>query len=164
MNLADVKILFDFNFWATNRLFTVLEGLTEEQYARDLGSSHGGVKGTLAHILASHEMWFSRWQGNPSPTTIDANGGPTLAEAKQFWNEIQQKLTAFVNGLSEDDLQKPIRYTNTKGETYSTPLVQMMQHLVNHATYHRGQIVTMLRQLGVKPTNTDMIFYFRQQK
>lgn len=163
MNLVDIKTLFDFNFWANNRLFTVLDGLSEEQYTKDLGSSHGGVKGTLAHILASHEMWLSRWQGNPSKTTIDANGGPSLATAKQFWNDMQQKLSTFVNRLTEADLAKPIGYTNTKGESYSTPLVQMMQHLVNHATYHRGQIVTMLRQFGVKPVNTDMIFYFRQR-
>lgn len=161
MNLSDIKTLFDFNQWATDRVMSIVETLSEEQFTKDMGSSHGGIQGTLAHILASHEMWLSRWQGKPSPTTIDANGGPTLAEAKQFWNEIQQKLTAFVNGLTEDDLQTPISYTNTKGESYSTPLVQMMQHLVNHATYHRGQIVTMLRQLGVKPVNTDMIFYFR---
>lgn len=162
MNLSDVRTLFDFNIWANNRLFTVLERLSEEQYTKDLGSSHGGIQGTLAHILASHEMWLSRWQGKPSPTTIDTDGGPSLAKAKQFWNEMQQKLTVFLSGLTEADLAKLISYTNTRGESYSTPLVQMMQHLVNHATYHRGQIVTMLRQLGVKPVNTDMIFYFRQ--
>lgn len=162
MNLADIKTLFDFNFWANDRLFTVLERLTEEQYTKNLGSSHGGIQGTLAHILASHEMWLSRWQGKPSPTTIDADGGPSLAKAKQFWDEMQQKLTVFLSGLTETDLSKLISYTNTRGESYSTPLVHMMQHLVNHATYHRGQIVTMLRQLGVKPVNTDMIFYFRQ--
>jgi uncharacterized damage-inducible protein DinB len=164
MNLSDIKTLYDFNFWANNRLFTVLEGLTEEQYSKDLQSSHGGIKGTLGHILASHEMWLSRWQGNPSKTTIDANGGPSLTTAKQFWDEMQQKLSTFVNGLTEADLLKPISYTNVKGETYSTPLWQMMLQVVTHGVYHRGQIVTMLRQLGVKPINTDIIFYFRQPK
>jgi len=163
MTLSDIKTLLDFNFWANNRLMSVLEILTDEQYTKDVGSSHGGVRGTLAHILASHEMWLSRWQGNPSKTTIDAGGGPTLAGAKQFWENIRRQLTAFVNELTEDDLTKMINYTNVRGESYSTPLGQMMQHLVNHATYHRGQIVTMLRQIGVKPVNTDMILYFRQR-
>jgi uncharacterized damage-inducible protein DinB len=163
MNLADVKILIDFNFWASNRLFTVLERLSEEQYAREMGSSHGGIRGTLAHILASHEMWLSRWRGDPKPTTIDAEGGPAFPRARQFWESMQRELASFVEGLKEDDLGRLISYTNARGESFSTPLVQMMQHLVNHATYHRGQIVTMLRQLGVKPVNTDMIFYFRQR-
>src|SRR5713101_3256019 len=126
MNLSDVKTLYEYNAWANNRLMNVLETLSEEQYTKDLRSSHGGVQGTLAHILASHEMWLSRWEGNPTKTTIDANRGPALATAKQFWSGMQAKLTTFVNGLDEAELAKSISYTNTKGETYSNPLWQMM--------------------------------------
>ena len=163
MNLTDIKSLFDFNAWAQNRLMGVVETLNEDQYTRDMSSSHGGVQGTLVHILASFEMWLSRWMGNPSNKMLNVQDVHTLDAAKKQWEGTQAKLISFVNGLAEPDLSRMISYTNTKGESYSTPLGQMMQHLVNHATYHRGQIVTMLRQLGVKPINTDMIFYFRQR-
>lgn len=163
MNLSDIKTLFDFNAWATDRLMGVVETLSEEQYTKNMGSSHGGIQGTLVHILASYEMWLLRWMGNPSNKMLSVQDVPTLAAAKKQWSETQQNLANFVNGLTEQDLTEVISYTNTKGESYSTPLGQMMQHLVNHSTYHRGQIVTMLRQLGVKPVNTDMIFYFRQR-
>ena len=162
MNLSDIKTLYNYNSWANNRLMNVLETLNEEQFTKDLSSSHGGVQGTLAHILASHEMWLSRWQGSPKKTTIDEEK-PTFLTAKQFWNDMQQKFSSFIVGLSDADLQKSISYTNTKGESYTTPLWQMMLQVVTHAMYHRGQIVTMLRQLGVKPVNTDIIFYFRQK-
>ena len=163
MNLSDIKTLYDFNFWATNRLLTVLDGLTKEQYSNDMRSSHGGIQGTLGHILASHEMWLSRWKGNAMTTTIDNNGGPPIAVAKQFWATMQRSLSEFLNTLTDEDLAKHISYTNTRGESYSNPLWQMMLQVVNHATYHRGQIVTMLRQQGVKPVNTDIIFYFRRR-
>ena len=163
MNLTDLKTLYDFNFWANGRILGVMEKLTDEQYSKDLHSSHGGIRGTFGHLLASHEIWLGRWKGNPTKTTVDEAGGPSIAVAKQFWTTMQQDLSAFLEGLTEADLVKPVSYTNTRGETYSTPLWQMMLQVVNHATYHRGQIVTMLRQLGVKPVNTDIIFYFRQK-
>ena len=163
MTLSDIKTLFDFNAWAQDRLMGIVETLSEDQYAKDMGSSHGGVQGTLVHIFASFEMWLARWMGHSPKQLLNTNDIPTLDSAKKQWSESQQKLASFVNGLKEADLTKVISYTTTEGKNYSTPLWQMMQHLVNHATYHRGQIVTMLRQLGVKPANTDMIFYFRQK-
>lgn len=162
MTLTDVKTLYDFNAWAQNRLMGVVETLAEEPYAKDMGSSHGGVQGTLVHILASFEMWLARWKGSSPNRLLNVQDVPTLADAKKQWTESQKKLDDFLNGLNESDLPKVISYTTTEGKKYSTPLWQMMQHLVNHATYHRGQIVTMLRQIGVKPPATDMIFYFRQ--
>lgn len=163
MNLSDIKTLFDFNTWAQNRLMSVVETLNEDQYSKDMGSSHGGVQGTLVHILASLEMWHERWMGHSAKQLLGVNDVPTLSAAKKHWAETQEKLANFVKGLNEAGLTKIITYTSTEGKSYSTPLWQMMQHLVNHATYHRGQIVTMLRQIGVKPPATDMIFYFRQR-
>jgi uncharacterized damage-inducible protein DinB len=76
------------------------------------------------------------------------------------WAEIEREQADFVSGLPETSLETVIAYVNTKGETWRYPLGQMMQHVVNHSSYHRGQITTMLRQLGAEAVSTDFLLFF----
>ena len=69
-----------------------------------------------------------------------------------------------VSGLDDTELDRVVRYRNFKGEDHASPLWQLMRHMVNHSTYHRGQITTMLRQLGHEAVSTDLVVYYRQQQ
>ena len=87
-----------------------------------------------------------------------------LAALRRAWTELEQKMRAFVDGLEEQDVARVIEYKLLSGDAGASPTWQMVQHVVNHASYHRGQITTMLRQLGVKPAKSmDMIAYYRQE-
>lgn len=160
MNISDIKTLFAYNSWALQRLLESLSQLSTEQYSKNLASSHEGIAGTLIHIIGAHEIWLARWLGE-TPTTMPTMAEvPTLSDAKARWTNVEIRLAQYINGLTDDELARPRSYSTPKGE-YSLPLWQAMQHLANHSTYHRGQITTMLRQMGLKPVATDLVLFYR---
>ena len=165
MHLKDIHNLYEFNYWANHKILGVIETLSPEQFTKDHGSSHGGIHGTLFHIMGAEEIWLKRWKGE-SPTTFSkAEDYPTLDALTQHWDVVEHEMMGFCHMLkTDDDILKVLSYNDLKGNSYAQPLYQMMQHLVNHSSYHRGQVVTMLRQLGAKPVGTDMIAFYRQQQ
>lgn len=106
-------------------------------------------------------LWLERWLGR-SPGFPTENF-PDLASLRSRWQKIDSDLSAFVQRLTSSDLDRVVEYKNTKGRAFSNPMWQMLQHLVNHGTYHRGQITTLLRQLSATPVATDMIAFYREQ-
>jgi len=130
--------------------------LPEEQLRRDLKSSHGGLLDTLGHIHMADRAWLYRVLGQP----LEKPEGPIETE----WPRIQQRWEAWAESLSDADLERLVAYHDLKGNPHQTPVWQIVLHLVNHATLHRGQAMAMMRQLGVAPPPTDLIFYYREQK
>jgi uncharacterized damage-inducible protein DinB len=164
MTVDDIGTLFEFNYWAKARLMSVLESLSNEQFTKDLGSSHGGIHGTLLHIVGAENIWLSRWTDQTVLKLLDQKDYPTLSAVRKKWDEVERGMSDFVSSLTEENVSAVETYKTTEGKQFSYPLWQMMQHLVNHSTYHRGQIVTMLRQLGIKPVGTDLIAYYRSKQ
>ena len=164
MHLQDIHNLYEYNYWANHRLLEVVETVPHEQFIKDLGSSHGGIHGTLVHIMGAEEIWLKRWKGDSPSSFYSAADFPTFDVLSNHWEMVEMEMMGFCHMLkTEADIQKIITYKDLKGNAYSQPLWQLMQHLANHSTYHRGQVVTMLRQVGVKPVGTDLVTYFRQQ-
>ena len=161
MTQDEIVDLVRFDAWAINRTLESVSALTREQYEKDLGSSHGGVRGTLVHTYSADTIWFARWRGETPTKAVTPDEVPTLDTLKQRWEEYQRTLEGYVRALSEKSLSSLFSYKDFKGNPYSVPLQNQIQHKVNHSSYHRGQVVTMLRQLGAKPQSTDMIQYFR---
>ncbi len=161
--LEGIQELYQYNRWANRRLTAVTATLTPEQLGRDLGSSFPSVHDTLVHMLFAEWIWLSRWRGT-SPTGIPEEWDLSTHQALVgAWGVVEAEQDAFLGGLTEDRLQAPVRYANTKGTPYSLPLVSLMRHVANHATYHRGQLVTMLRLLGVEPVATDMVLFHMER-
>jgi uncharacterized damage-inducible protein DinB len=161
MMVKVIKELFAFDEWATNRTLESLSGLSEEQFRRDLKSSHGGIQGTMVHICGADWIWLERWKGDSPAGLMTIDQVPTLDNLKERWISYRQETEKRLNTLDDARLQMPVAYKDTKGNQYAQPLFQQMLHKTNHASYHRGQIVTMIRQLGAKPRNTDLIAYYR---
>ncbi len=163
MTIREIKDLFAFDAWATGRTLEAVSALTEEQFRKDIGNSFGSVHGTLTHLFGADKIWLARWkQGTPAPTKPE--DVPSLDYLKEKWNEVFGETRSFVASLSEDQLRNPFSYKDLRGNEYTQPLYHQLQHKVNHSTYHRGQITTMLRQLGAKPIGTDLITFYREQK
>jgi uncharacterized damage-inducible protein DinB len=162
MNLQDLKTLLDYHYWARDRLLDALEALTPEQYNRDLGNSFKSIRDTITHIFAAEWAWYGRWQGESPTSLLPADRFPDLAALRRQWGEHEALMRAFVNGLNEAGTSRVIEYKLLSGQPGASPIWQMLQHVVNHASYHRGQITTMLRQIGVAPAKPmDMIAYYR---
>jgi len=155
-----IRALYDYNAWANHRVLDTCGGLTSEQLTRDLGASFRSVRGTLAHIREVEWLYLKRWKGTSPTALAPEEKYPDLASIRAGWAEIERDLQALVAGLTDDDVARTQHYRTTGGKPYSQPLWQMLQHLVNHSTYHRGQVTMLLRQLGAQPRATDFLRYF----
>lgn len=161
----EARSLFDYHLWARERALAAVDGLTSEQFLRDMGNSFGSVRDTVAHLYGADQAWFQRWNGG-SPRGLPAPAGfPDLASLRAAWAELDPKMRAFVAGLDADGLARTLTYQAFSGQTGTFSYQQMLQHLVNHGSYHRGQITTLLRQLGAGPAKgMDLIVWFRERQ
>jgi uncharacterized damage-inducible protein DinB len=162
MTFDDLRTLFDYHYWARDRLLDAIDALTPEQFNRDLGSSFKSVRETVAHTYAAEWAWYQRWQGQSPTALLSADLFPDAATVRRVWTEHEAKMRTYLVGLGEDGINRVIEYQLLNGTAGTSPVWQMMQHIVNHASYHRGQVTTMLRQLGVAPGKSmDMIAFYR---
>lgn len=159
MNIHDVTYLNEYNQWANARMLDVASKLSPEQFTTDLQSSHRSVRDTLAHTLAAEWIWLERWKGTSPKALLAAADFPTVESLRVRWTQLEDDYTEFFNGLTDESLGSVIAYRNTKGERWEYPLGSMIQHLMNHSTYHRGQVTTMLRQLGAEVTPVDLLVF-----
>ena len=158
-----VRFLYSFNQWADSRTLDACAALTNEQFTRNLGSSFGSVRDTLVHLYGADWVWNERFQGRAPSNFPGPSAYPDLASVRGKLEEMDSYYLDYVSKLTQQDLDRVIRYKSLAGDEFSNPLWQSLHHLANHSTYHRGQVVTMLRQLGAKAVSTDMILFYREK-
>jgi uncharacterized damage-inducible protein DinB len=160
--LAEITELYTYHRWANARMLDAAGALAHADFARELVSSFPSVRDTLAHTLSADWIWLERWKGT-SPTGWPGWDTSTHAALAALWVELEGEQRTFLEGLGEADLERVIAYRAMNGVPYANPLGELLRHVVNHGTYHRGQVATLLRQLGVKPPQTDLILYYRER-
>ena len=164
MNLNDIRALFDYTDYANALALDAAEKLTDEQLRHDFKISHRSILGTLAHMAGAEWVWLSRWQGTSPSEIWNDKTFADLSALRARWTEIEAGRRGMLEGLTMDALHAELSYRNIKGEPFTLPLVAQMQHVVNHATLHRGQVVGMIRQLGIAPPAVDLLYYLLAQK
>jgi uncharacterized damage-inducible protein DinB len=158
----ELKRLLGFNRWANQRLLEPVAELTPEELRRDMGSSFPSVLDTLVHMYGADWIWLSRWQGG-SPTALTGADELTSLEAvRGRWDALWAEQQAFLAGLSDADASRRVHFRLFSGAEREQALAELVRHVVNHGTYHRGQLVTLLRQLGKAPPSTDYVQYLRE--
>jgi uncharacterized damage-inducible protein DinB len=162
--LEYARMLYDFNAWANRRLLDACAALTPEQFTRPMGSSFSSVRDTLAHILGAEWLWLERWHGRSHRSIPAAAEYADLAAIRRRWEEVERDLLAFVGELSATGLARRVAYHNTAGQPYESEQWELLAHLANHSTYHRGQVITLLRQLGAAAPSTDLIAFYRTSR
>lgn len=163
MNLNEITELFDYNLWANNRLFEAVTQLPGEQYHQDLKAGHGGIHGTLAHIVGAQKLWLARWRSSPDTSLLTGKDIGSLLDLISIWETVSSETAEFLSNMTDETLQDKFTINTTTGKQFTHTFQQMMQHLVNHSSSHRGQITAMLRQFGVRPPSIDLIAYYRQK-
>jgi len=163
MNVDDIRLLYDFNAWANHRTIEACAALAPEQFTRDLASSFPSVRNTLAHIYGAQWIWLERWHVRTPVAFPSAADFPDLDTVRRRFIEIDRNLVDFAASLNADDLHRVIQFKTMAGVANAQPLWQLLQHVANHSTYHRGQITTLLRQLGAKATSTDLMIFYRER-
>jgi uncharacterized damage-inducible protein DinB len=168
MNLLDVRNLFDYTEWANGLALDAAAELSAENLHRDFNISHGSILGTLTHMAGAEWIWLERWQGR-SPAKAEAwslwtpEACADLATLNGRWRELIDRRARFILELDEMRLPEEMPFKLLSGDASSLPLISQMQHIANHSTMHRGQVVGMIRQLGIAPPSTDLLFYLRRE-
>lgn len=169
MTTNEIRELYDYTEWANNLALDAAEKLSTDQVLKDVGISHKSIAGTLAHIAAADWIWLERWQGrSPMGDAVWEPWAPAhfrdIAAVREKWKPIMETRRAYLAKLTEAELPRELSFRRVNGDAGSMPLVQQLQHVVNHSTLHRGQVVGMIRQLGVIPPTTDLLFYWMGKK
>jgi uncharacterized damage-inducible protein DinB len=160
VNIDDIQTLYAYNRWANRRLLAAARPVETRDFMRDLTTSHGSLKGTLVHILWGEWIWLRRWLGESPKRLFASEEFPDIASLESRWAEVERDQVSFIAGLTDEQLQATVSYENLQGQRWAYSLAHMMQHVVNHSSYHRGQVVTLLRQLGQIPPATDFLLFF----
>ena len=168
MNLSDIRHLFDYTEWANELALKAAAELSDEDLRRDFKISHSSIFATLLHMAGAEWIWLERWQGR-SPAGKEAwslwktESCADLRVLNERWREVVERRAQLISELDEPGLAAELPFKLLSGDPNSLRLVDQMQHVVNHATLHRGQVVGMIRQLGIAPPSTDLLFYLRRE-
>jgi len=162
ISIATLGELYEYNYWARDRQLKACAALSSEQLLQPMGNSFPSVRDSLVHLLMVEWLWLERWQGRPvtKQDTLKFAGEnfPTVEAISEPWQPVEQAVRGYLHSLKDSDLTTPFTYTNLQGKEATYALWRTLFHLVNHQTYHRGQVTTLLRQLGVQAVATDYIF------
>lgn len=161
ITLAALRELYDYNYWARDRQLDACSKLSEEQFLRPMGSSFSSLRDTVVHLLGAEWIWLERFCGR-SPRSIPSwlDQLRTLSSIVQRWANMELDMRKYLAEIDSEALARPLAYVNLQGQRWTYPLWQALLHVVNHQTYHRGQVTTLLRQLGATPVPVDFLVYF----
>ena len=160
--MVDVPViqeLYRYNRWANDRMFEAVSSLTQEEFTKNLASSHPSVRDTLTHIVWAEWIWLQRWKGTSPHVVFDAKDFPHVGTLRLRWLDVEIEQRAFIETMTNESLLGLVQYVNLQGQTWRYPLWRQMYHVVNHSSYHRGQLTTMLRQLAARPIPTDFLVF-----
>jgi uncharacterized damage-inducible protein DinB len=153
--------LFDYHRWATVKVLSACEPLGREEMTRQLYTSHGSLLGTLVHMYRVDGVWLRRLRGHALAPPPDAP--PDFAELRAAWGPVMDGLHSFASDLPEDRVEADLPYRSLVSGDQVLRVWQAMMQVVNHGSYHRGQIITMLRQLGHEAVSTDISLYWTKR-
>jgi uncharacterized damage-inducible protein DinB len=154
-----------YNIWANERICRVLEPLGAEILDREFKSSYTTIRKTVYHIWDSEFIWIKRLSGKSLKEGPSTAFNGTFLEFQNDFLAGSGKFFMYVLNKEGKDLEKDLSYKNIKGDPFKNKIHHIIQHVVNHSTFHRGQIITLLRTAGITelPT-TDFIAFVRENK
>jgi uncharacterized damage-inducible protein DinB len=160
----DVLELFDYHHWAANRLFDAVAALSSAQLDRSWGGSFGSGRALLRHVVGADRLWVERWQGRSLKGLPEYPASWSGRDFLNEWKKVAADEREYLGALTRDMLLGELTYTNLKGERVTFRLPEILAHVVNHGTYHRGQIAHLLRDLGLAAPSTDYIVFVTERR
>jgi uncharacterized damage-inducible protein DinB len=159
MRVADMERLYDYSYWANQRLFQVVTQLTPEQFTQHVSGSYGSIRNALVHVLSAEWGWLDRCGGHARGPKLDPDDYSTVESVVDTWQRVEGYVREFLASLQDDDLARPIEFAIGAGPTHTIPMGDLLQHSIVHAVHHRGQVALILRELGYTPGNFDLLIY-----
>jgi uncharacterized damage-inducible protein DinB len=148
---AFFREMFEYVRWGDQQSLMAARSVPDELYYKDFGLSHGSIHKMLVHMMAAQWTWLSRWRGQSPPKLETAEDYPTRILLEQRWPLVHAAMMDFVAHQSPSALARTVNYRNTRGETFTLPLANLLLHVIDHATYHRGQLNSLIKKAGGTP-------------
>ncbi|SEW39029.1 Uncharacterized damage-inducible protein DinB (forms a four-helix bundle) [Chitinophaga sp. YR573] len=154
--------LADYNIWADNIAIGWLNQINDEQWDQVIISSFSSIKQTAIHIASAEKIWVDFWENVSAPVYLSAGFKGTKNDLIEIWKKASVGLKKFIEEYPEENYQQQVKFKKPNGEEGRMEFSQTFPHMINHSTYHRGQLVTLLRQAGfTKLSSTDLFTYYR---
>jgi len=152
----------NYNLWANQQMISMAQRVGNEKALQNIVSSFPSIYKTFLHIHDAQYLWLHRMQHDFFPEAPSKNFNGSVEELYKCVEDSSQLLYDFVDKMSDEDFKKTLTYKNSKGKQYTSTYSETILHCLNHSTFHRGQIITMLRQMGESELiATDYIAYCR---
>lgn len=166
MKLNEIKTLFDYNFWAFERVWECICQVSNEQFIEEIDYSTGSIRNIVVHIMSASARWVSRLQGKEPHMHLEFEDFDTLTKTKAKWDELRKEFLDFLNSLDEEQLNAEVHWEiPTRGWELDNPRWEILLHVANHATDHRAQILALLHHhFHVMTVEQDMVIYLAEQK
>jgi uncharacterized damage-inducible protein DinB len=163
MNRNYLIQIANFNNWADNKVMEWLQQINDEQWMQVIVSSFCSIRQTTIHVVSAEKYWVDHWENTPEPTFLSTQFKGTKEELIEIWNKSSADIKTIVNGFPEENYSQAISFKYPgNGRTGQMPFWQTVAHVINHTTYHRGQLITLLRQAGfLNLSSLDMATYFQ---
>lgn len=158
---AELTELVAFNDWATRRIFEAVGTLSAGEWTAEVGGSFSTIAQTMGHSVGAEWIWLERWKGSSPSSAPGWMKEPKADELAERWEEVAAERARWLAARTEADVGAPLDYRRLDGEPGSTRLDVLVRHVVNHSTYHRGQVAAFLRTLGKVPPSTDLVLWDR---
>lgn len=157
--------LANYSNWADDISIEWLNQINDQQWEQSIQSSFSSIKETTIHMVSAKKIWIDFWTNAPNPIYLSSEFNGTKDELIGIWQKTSADLKNFIKNFNEEDYDKPIGFIYPNGKADQMIFWQTFPHYVNHATFHRGQLVTLLRQAGFSNfSNTDLARCFLLQK
>ena len=165
VSVATVRTHIDYHAWATHRLMDAVAELSPAELGRDFGTAEKSVLDTLAHVYAADRLWLGRILGHPNPgfAGFITPADQSLAVLRNDWPVLLEGWKRWGAGLTAERVSDPLSYADLKGGARQEPLWQIVFHVVNHGTHHRGQVSGFLRTMGHTPPPIDLVHFYRER-
>lgn len=161
MRVGEMLALYDYHYWAVQRVLDAARQVDGSQFTADPLNSLPSMRNVLVHVVSGDWVWRQRWEGVAPQAALQPADFPKLREVESRWRDELEPLARFTWSLTDADLQRGVKYRTLRGAEYASPLWQLMLHVVNHSTQHLSEVAVLLTDYGSSPGGLDLIYYLR---
>jgi uncharacterized damage-inducible protein DinB len=164
MDVQDIHLIYNYNYWASGQILAAAANVTEEQFLAPASFPYGGLHGTLLHTLEAEWSWRALFQGIKDASELLSTDYPDLSAIKTRWREEETAMRAYLAGLRAEDMESHLRYTTDTGIKRDRILWHCLLHVVNHGTQHRSEAAALLTEYGQSPGDLDFTVFLNEYK
>jgi len=166
MKQSEIKTVFEYSYWAFEKVWECVMQLSDEQFVQEIDYSKGSIRHQVIHMMSATQRWIIRLKQVPMRPHLTFEDFNTRAAAKAKWDELRAEAMNYINTLNGADLEAVVHWElPVRGLAAENPRWEILLHVANHATDHRAQILALLNQhFGIETPEQDMLFYLLETR